>query len=74
MTIKEIARLCGVSRGTVDRVLNKRGKVKPETEALILKTIEEMGYTKNVVILTQPEGYHRCGALQRGKPFFRRRD
>lgn len=47
MTIKEIARLCGVSRGTVDRVLNRRGKVKPETEALILKTIEEMGYTKN---------------------------
>ena len=49
VTIKEIARLCGVSRGTVDRVLNKRGKVKPETEALILKTIEEMGYTKNFV-------------------------
>ena len=34
MTIKEIARLCGVSRGTVDRVLNKRGKVKPETEEI----------------------------------------
>lgn len=49
MTIKEIARICGVSRGTVDRVVNKRGKVKPETEALILQTIAEHGYTKNIV-------------------------
>ena len=48
MTIKEIAQLCGVSRGTVDRVLNHRGKVKPETEALILRTIHRMGYTKNI--------------------------
>ncbi len=49
MTIKEIAKLCGVSRGTVDRVLNKRGRVKPETEQLIMSTMEEMGYTKNIV-------------------------
>ena len=48
MTIKEIAQLCGVSRGTVDRVLNHRGKVKPETETLILRTIHRMGYTKNI--------------------------
>ena len=31
VTIKKIAELCGVSRGTVDRVLNGRGRVKPET-------------------------------------------
>ncbi|MEG1571306.1 MAG: LacI family DNA-binding transcriptional regulator [Clostridia bacterium] len=49
MTIKEIAQICGVSRGTVDRVLNKRGRVKPQTEALIMHTIEHMGYTKNIV-------------------------
>jgi LacI family transcriptional regulator len=48
VTIKEIAQLCGVSRGTVDRVLNHRGKVKPETETLILRTIHRMGYTKNI--------------------------
>lgn len=28
-TIKEIAELAGVSRGTVDRVLNNRGSVNP---------------------------------------------
>ncbi len=34
-TIKEIAELAGVSRGTVDRVLNNRGDVNSETaEAL----------------------------------------
>lgn len=49
MTIKEIAQICGVSRGTVDRVVNCRGKVKPETEQLILRTIESMGYTKSIV-------------------------
>ena len=32
VTIKQIADLCGVSRGTVDRVINERGNVKPETK------------------------------------------
>ncbi|MDY5103231.1 MAG: LacI family DNA-binding transcriptional regulator, partial [Agathobacter sp.] len=30
-TIKEIAELAGVSRGTVDRVLNNRGSVNAQT-------------------------------------------
>lgn len=37
VTIKQIAELCGVSRGTVDRVLNGRGKVKPEKNASCVK-------------------------------------
>ena len=48
MTIKQIADLCGVSRGTVDRVLNGRGKVKPETEERVLRMIRQLGYTKNI--------------------------
>lgn len=47
VTIKEIADLCGVSRGTVDRVLNNRGNVKSEKKALILKVAKEMKYTPN---------------------------
>ena len=35
-TIKEIAELAGVSRGTVDRVLNNRGAVHPKTAEKIL--------------------------------------
>ena len=74
MTIKEIARICGVSRGTVDRVLNNRGKVKPETEALILKTIAEHGYTKNIVgrALTVKKTSPVIGVIlcSEGNPFF----
>jgi LacI family transcriptional regulator len=74
MTIKEIAQLCGVSRGTVDRVLNHRGKVKPETEALILRTIHRMGYTKNIAgkALTVRKNAPIFGALvsSEGNPFF----
>jgi len=46
-TIKQIAELAGVSRRTVDRVINKRGVVKPETEAKILKIIAEHDYRPN---------------------------
>jgi LacI family transcriptional regulator len=74
MTIKEIAQLCGVSRGTVDRVLNHRGKVKPDTEALILRTIHRMGYTKNIAgkALTVRKNAPIFGALvsSEGNPFF----
>lgn len=44
VTIKQISKLCGVSRGTVDRVLNNRGKVKPETEQKIRNMAEQLGY------------------------------
>lgn len=33
VTMKKIAELCGVSRGTVDRALNGRGRVNAETAA-----------------------------------------
>ncbi len=46
-TIKEIAELAGVSRRTVDRVINHRGSVKPDTEEKIRKIIEELSYTPN---------------------------
>jgi LacI family transcriptional regulator len=48
MNIKEIAKLANVSIGTVDRVLNNRGKVSKETEKTIRKIIKESGYTTNI--------------------------
>ena len=39
--------MCGVSRGTVDRVLNKRGNVKPDKHRLILDTIKKLHYKPN---------------------------
>ncbi len=47
VTIKQIAEMTGVSRGTVDRVLNDRGNVNPETEERIRKVAAELGYSPN---------------------------
>lgn len=47
MTIKEIAKLCNTSRGTVDRVLNNRGNVNEELRQRILTIIDENHYKPN---------------------------
>lgn len=47
MTIAEIAALAGVSRGTVDRVVNNRGSVDPEKQKRILEIIEQSGFVPN---------------------------
>lgn len=49
MTIKEIAVLAGTSRGTVDRVINKRGRVSKEVEERVLAVIRETNYRPNEV-------------------------
>lgn len=46
-TIKEIATLAGVSRGTVDRVLNNRGSVNPATEEKIREIAKALDYKPN---------------------------
>lgn len=43
-TIQQIAELAGVSRGTVDRVLNDRGRVKPEVRERVEQIARELGY------------------------------
>ena len=47
VTMKEIAEICGVSRGTVDRALNGRGRVNAETAEKIRRTAKELGYEPN---------------------------
>ncbi|MCR5627737.1 MAG: substrate-binding domain-containing protein [Lachnospiraceae bacterium] len=47
-TIKQIAEEAGVSRGTVDRVLNKRGSVNKETAEKIKKVARKLGYKPNI--------------------------
>jgi len=49
MTIAEIARLAGVSIGTVDRVLHDRGRISPATREKILRIIVEHQYRPNAV-------------------------
>lgn len=48
-TIKMIARLAGVSRGTVDRVLNRRGGVNSETATRVMAIADELNYKPNLV-------------------------
>ena len=44
ITLQQIADLAGVSRETVDRALNNRGRIKPEVEQRIKKTAKDVGY------------------------------
>ena len=43
-TIRQIAQIAGVSRGTVDRALNHRGRINPEVARRIWEIAEELDY------------------------------
>lgn len=51
-TIKEIAELAGISRGTVDRVLNNRGNVNAKTAEKVLEIAKALDYKPNKAGLT----------------------
>lgn len=46
VTIQQIAEKAGVSRGTVDRALNNRGRINPEVAEKICRLADELGYVK----------------------------
>lgn len=48
LTSYEIAKIAGVSRGTVSKVVNNYGDVSEETRVKIKKIIAESGYTPNI--------------------------
>ena len=74
VTIKDIADAAGVSRGTVDRVLNNRGGVKPELEHRIRELIRELDYRPNRAgkVLAALKKPMKIGCLLPGvgNPFF----
>ncbi len=47
ITATEIAKLCGVSRATVDRALKNKSGIQPETRRRILEIVEREGYQPN---------------------------
>lgn len=47
--ISDIAKKAGVSTGTVDRVLHKRGHVSPEKQTLVEQAIKELNYEPNLL-------------------------
>ena len=59
VTLHQIAKAAGVSIGTVDRALNNRGRVAPETKERVLEAVKELGYTRNII----------ASSLSRNRPF-----
>lgn len=49
ITITQIAKFAGVSRGTVDRVIHQRGRVAPEVEKRIRDIMDENDYHPNML-------------------------
>ncbi|TDF97073.1 LacI family DNA-binding transcriptional regulator [Paenibacillus piri] len=48
-TIKDVAKLAGVSVGTVSKVINKEGNVKPELQKKVWDSVSELNYHPNAV-------------------------
>lgn len=61
-TIQEIAEKAGVSRGTVDRALNHRGRINPQVAEKIRQIADEMGY----VTRSQRKGKHPSEKIRIG--------
>jgi len=56
VTTKDIAEACGVSRGTVDRALNDRPGINPETKKQVLQMAEKMGYRPHLLARSLVKG------------------
>ena len=79
ITIRKIAELAGVSRGTVDKVVHDRAGVSDEVRAQVQKVIDESGYKlptrkpKEIIQQVEPETELSCGSAFRPRltnPFF----
>jgi LacI family transcriptional regulator len=57
VTINDIARICGVTKGTVNRALHDKPGISPKTKAEILRVVEEQGFFPD----------HRAKSLATGK-------
>ncbi len=66
-TTKDLAKAAGVSRATVDRVLNGRDGVRQETVDRVNKAIEELGFVRNLQAanLAKSQSYRFIFALPR---------
>ncbi|GAB2909482.1 LacI family DNA-binding transcriptional regulator [Nonomuraea fastidiosa] len=72
-SIKEVARLAGVSVGTVSNVLNRPELVAPDTRRRVQDAIERLGYVRNGSARQLRAGRSRTigvVALDLGNPFF----
>ena len=62
-TIKEVAKLAGVSICTVSRALSNKGYIKPDTKAKILAAVKELNYHPNQIATSLKTGRSKNLAL-----------
>ena len=63
ITIHDIARRTGLSKGTVDRVLHHRGEVSRRSYDKVMAAIEELGYEPNVYASLLAKGQNHLIAV-----------
>jgi DNA-binding LacI/PurR family transcriptional regulator len=59
LTIRDVANAAGVSTATVSNVLNKTGKVGPDTHRLVLSAVKRLGYIPDVHARRLASGHRR---------------
>jgi LacI family transcriptional regulator len=72
-SIQDVARLAGVSLGTVSNVLNKPGMVKPATAQKVQTAIDQLGFVRNDAARQLKAGRSNTLGLvvfDAGNPFF----
>ena len=70
ITIKDVARLAGLSKGTVDRVVHNRGEVSEESKRRVLEVIQQIGYKPNIYasLLASKKHYTLLCLIPRFRP------
>lgn len=63
ITLKDVARMAGVSRGTVDRVIHNRGEISKKSHDDVMRVIKEIGYKPNIYASILAHGKGRVLAL-----------
>jgi LacI family transcriptional regulator len=58
-TISDVAKVAGVSRQTVSRVINAKGEITAETRARVQAVIDDLGYRPNVMASSLAGGRSR---------------
>ena len=68
LTINDVARIAGVSKKTVSRVINRSAGLHPETRGSVERVIAELGYTPNPQARALARGRNFLIGLVHGNP------
>ena len=67
-TINDIARLAGVSKATVSRVLNHKPDVDPATRERVMRIVEEQSFVPSITATGLAGGQSQENGLKARKP------